>query len=171
MLTSFKKFSYLITFTLTLWASLTALAISQNQEELKVLKSILENSKYPILKNPIRQEYIDQLDLDLSYFNILNPCKYELEKNTELLTREEIIKLNAAFKELESFVFDFDSPNLIEDKNESTPLTTSITIPVFFRNGKFAAYYSEQRYGGQMNLLKKENNKWVRYCSYSVWIE
>jgi hypothetical protein len=146
-------------------------AISQNKKEIEVLRSIVENSKYPISKTTIGQEYIDRLNLDLSYFNIWMPCKNELAKNSELLTEEEIKKLNGLIKKIKTHVLDFDSPMISADEEERTDLLTSITTPIFFRNENFAVYYSEQRYGGQMNLLKKENNTWVKHCSYSVWIE
>jgi len=169
MLSNFRISTYLI--TLTFWVCLTTPGISQNRKQLEVLRSIVEDSKYPISKKTIRQEYIGKLNLDLSDLNFWNPCKHELEKNGELLTEEEIKKLNENFRKIKSHVLDFDSPKIIADKNERTNLLTSITTPIFFRNENFAAYYSEQRYGGQMNLLKKEKNKWVKYCSYMVWIE
>jgi len=144
---------------------------SQNNDQLEVLKSIVDDSKYGINKKTISQEYIDKLDLDLEDLNFWNPCKYQLEENNALLTEKEIKYLNAKFSKLETKNLEFNSSNIKSKINTENSRITSITTPILFRNKNFAVYYSEQRYGGQINLLKKEKNKWIKYCSYLVWVE
>jgi len=145
--------------------------LTQNKDQLEILKSIADDAKYGINKKTISQNYIDKLNLDLKDLNFWNPCKYQLDESNALLTEKEIKYLNEQFKNLKTKSLKLNSPNIKSDINTEDSRITSVTTPILFRNKNFAIYYSEQRYGGQMNLLKKENSKWIKYCSYLVWIE
>jgi hypothetical protein len=146
-------------------------SLTQSKDQLEILKSIADDAKYGINKKTISKKYIDKLNLNLKDLNFWNPCKYQLQETNALLTEKEIKYLNEKFKNLKTNNLELNSPNIKSDYNTENLRITSITTPILFRNKSFAVYYSEQRYGGQMNLLKKENNKWIKYCSYLVWIE
>ena len=46
-----------------------------------------------------------------------------------------------------------------------------ISLPVVFRDGKYAIYYSQQAYGGKFNLMKKIDGHWKTICYSYVWTE
>jgi len=46
-----------------------------------------------------------------------------------------------------------------------------ISLPVVFRNGKYAVYYSKGAYSGQFNLMKNIDGSWAKICSSTIWVE
>ena len=54
-------------------------------------------------------------------------------------------------------------------KTLDEPKTYMVSMPVVFREGKYAIYYAKGAYGGQFLLMKKIKNYWVNVCSSTVW--
>ncbi len=46
-----------------------------------------------------------------------------------------------------------------------------ISLPVVFRDGKYAIYYSMKAYAGRFNLMKIIDGKWQTICYSYVWTE
>ena len=46
-----------------------------------------------------------------------------------------------------------------------------ISMPVVFRDGKYAIYYSKGEYSGQFVLMKKIGGGWKDVCYSAVWSE
>ena len=46
-----------------------------------------------------------------------------------------------------------------------------ISMPVVFREGEYAIYYSKGEYSGQFVLLKKIGGSWIQVCYSSVYSE
>ena len=141
------------------------------ESKANVIESIITDSKYGVYNRTFSNEDLNQLDIKLEDLNFWNPCKYKLERENGLLSDKEISFINKQFKNLESVSIESNSPNLKFQKDSENTRLSFISLPILFRNDNYAVYYSMQRYGGQINLLKKENNKWTKYCSYLVWIE
>lgn len=136
-----------------------------------VIESIIVDSNNGQYNKTLSSTYISRFNINLRDLNIWQPCKHELEKENIVFTEKEINYLNKQFKNLKSVNLKSNSPNLKFIKDPKNSLLTFITLPIILQHDNYAVYYSEQRYGGQINLLKKENNEWILYCSYLVWIE
>ena len=46
-----------------------------------------------------------------------------------------------------------------------------ISMPVVFREGEYAIYYSKGEYSGQFVLMKKIGGSWIEVCYSSVYSE
>lgn len=46
-----------------------------------------------------------------------------------------------------------------------------ISMPVVFREGEYAIYYSKSEYSGQFVLMKKIGGSWIDVCYSSVYTE
>ncbi|WP_198029938.1 hypothetical protein [Christiangramia salexigens] len=101
-----------------------------------------------------------------------NLCAPSFDRNIAELTQKEINLLKEKFKDVNSKKFDFSKiKNREEFTKRKTNSTVHISEPIKFRNGEFAIYYSEGRYGGEFTLLKIEKSNWKKVCSSMVWIE
>ena len=136
-----------------------------------IVEDIIAESSEGVYYKTFSSEDIHNLNIDLQDLNFWNPCKYKLEEKDSRLKQEEVDYLNKQWKGLKSVKLKSDLPKLKRKRKPDDTRLTTITLPITFRNGNYAVYYSEQRYGGQINLLKKEDEKWIIYCSYMVWIE
>ncbi len=144
---------------------------SQKNDELKVVETILNNANYIFLDHTFSYNDLEKYDINLEDLNYWNPCKYKFEKDQALLTEKEYKFLNDQFQNLNKVKLDIESSKLTDKVDLNNSRQSSITYPILFRNNEYAVYYSEQRYGGQITLMKKENDKWILYCSYIIWIE
>jgi hypothetical protein len=157
---------------LILWISLFWLkGWSQEKETLEVLSSIAENHKFLLHSATLSHVYLKKYHINLEDLNFWNPCKHKFEEDNTFLVKEEWEVLNSEFHKLKKQKL---PKSILKRSNQSDSTkyeTTYITWPILFRDNSYAVYYSEQRYGGEINLLKKENGKWKEYCYYMVWIE
>ena len=48
---------------------------------------------------------------------------------------------------------------------------TVISLPVVFRDGEYAIYYSKGAYSGQFILMKNIDGTWKDVCYSSIWSE
>ncbi|WP_111710228.1 hypothetical protein [Lutibacter citreus] len=151
--------------------------ISKNElESYDVLNSITQKQKsgkiyYLTINNMYDKtdlsKYINPkfLDFPLCINNSINPANIFEESDFEYIKKQfnelQIIKIRKPLIKHKSAI------TKIKGKNE----TSFMTFPIVFKNGNYAIYYSESRYGGEFSLLKKEGEKWEKICSTLLWIE
>jgi hypothetical protein len=155
----------------------TTTNISKNElEKYDILNSIIENQKNPnIYYRTINtkydksnlSKYINQQFLDFPL------CVNKSIESSKIFDKADFDYLKNKFKELKIIKI---KKSLIKDKLAVTKIKgenerTFITFPIIFKNGNYAIYYSETKYGGEFSLLKKENEKWEKICSNLLWIE
>lgn len=147
---------------------------SQNQEVSEVIAFIsrmAENQGCFLHKKTISHTYLREYQINFEDLNFWNPCKHKLETNNAFLNKEEWETLNSKFYKLKKQRLPNIRPKDLNKTDSTKDETTYITLPILFRDNSYAVYYSEQGYGGQINLLKKEHGQWKEYCAYMVWIE
>jgi hypothetical protein len=109
----------------------------------------------------------------LKNYNLkFNLCSKSVYREKAKITENEINHLKEKFQynTSKNLVFSKleNQSRFTKRKSEST---VYISEPKKFRNGEYAIYYSEGRYGGQFNLLHKDKSEWQIVCSSTVWIE
>jgi hypothetical protein len=148
--------------------------ISQlDKENINVLYSILNNSNDVYYKTII-EDLGKSLDFQIEpYLLEFSLCDKNINLGTTKISNKEIIFLKKEFKTQSIIRIDKIDPSF---KNKTTKRierfkTVRISMPIVFRNGSMAIYYSNSTYGGGFSLLQKEDNRWKAICSNSVWIE
>lgn len=143
----------------------------QYPEEYKILNFITKNSKNKVFYKTISTTlFNERLNNYVETINFVL-CTKNIEPDKAKLTAAEIHLLKNKFRELivEKINKKFIKNPKVLTKNKKKSFY--ISLPIIFRNGKCAIYYSESSGGGQFNLLIKKNDKWEGYCSSMVWIE
>jgi len=177
MILKFRILSILITTVILSISCSTTSNLSKNElESYGVLNSITQkqksgkiyyltiNSKYD--KTDL-SKYINQnfLDFPLCINNSIKPSNIFEKSDFEYIKNQfnelKIIEIRKSLLKNKSAI------TKIKGKEE----TSFMTFPIIFKNGNYAIYYSESRYGGEFNLLKKEDEKWEKICSNLLWIE
>ena len=144
---------------------------SQGKDNLEVISFISENHNFLVRNKTISNAYLKRYEINFEELNFWNPCKQKFEADKAFLNKEEWEALNSEFQKLKKQRLPNKILKVSNKKNSTSHRITSITLPILFRDNTYAVYYFEQRYGGEINLLKKEKGEWKRYCSYIVWIE
>ena len=177
MILNFRILLILLTTILLSISCSTTNNLSKNElESYEVLNSITKkqksgkiyyltiNSKYD--KTDL-SKYITPkfLDFPLCINNSINPASIFEESDFEYIKNQ--------FNELKIIEI---RKSLIKNKSTITRIKgkkeiSFMTFPIVFKNGNYAIYYSELRYGGEFSLLNKEDDKWDKICSNLLWIE
>ncbi len=96
-------------------------------------------------------ENLDSLKLDQKERNYL----------VERFTKMEIVNINKIVREPKNHTL----------KQLNGHDWSVISLPVVFRNGKYAVYYSKGAYSGQFNLMKNIDGSWTNICSSTIWTD
>ncbi len=144
---------------------------AQNTEEHAIIDYILENIKGKIFHKTISTTFFDE-DLE-NFVGTINfsLCTENIDSIETELTISEMEFLEMGLRELKTKKVNGNLakfPKKITNKKKDAYF---ISMPIVFRNGKHAIYYSETNGGGQFNLLVKKGSRWEGSCSSMVWIE
>lgn len=145
-----------------------------NDSELQVLRDIIQADSIPtVYYKTIVTELNQPLSRHLFYFSGFDICSSLVNMDSTKLNQEEINYLVGRFSTME-----IENINkLIRDPKNHTLKQlkghdwTVISLPVVFRNGEYAIYYSKGAYSGQFILMKNIDGTWKDVCYSSIWSE
>ena len=153
-------------------------AISQSKSidasELQVLREIVLADSIPNvyfkttisdLNQPLSRHlfYISEFDICNSLVN-LGSIKMEEEERLYILDRfttMEVTNINKLIRDPKNHTL-----KQLKGHNRSV-----ISLPVVFRDGKYAIYYSKGVYSGQFVLMQNIEGRWQDVCYSRVWQE
>lgn len=144
------------------------------ESELQVLRDIIQADSIPIVYYKTTVSELSQpLSRYLFYFDGFDICSSLMNLDSMQLDKEELNYLVERFSTMEIANIN----KLIREPKKHTLKQlkghdwTVISLPVVFRNGKYAIYYSKGEYSGQFILMKNIEGSWKDVCYYSVWSE
>jgi len=145
-----------------------------NESELQVLRDIIQADSIPtVYYKTIVSELNQPLSRHLFYFKGFDICSALVNMDSTILNQEEINYLVERFSTME-----IENINkLIRDPKNHTLKQlkghdwTVISLPVVFRDGEYAIYYSKGAYSGQFILMKNIDGTWKDVCYSSIWSE
>ncbi len=175
----FKKRFFLISMIIGIsflasYKSITFQSKAINEEELGVLRDIVLADSLPIIYYKTTISDINQpLSRHLFYLSDFDICNSLVNMDSMALDREERNYLVERFSTME-----IANVNKLvrEPKNHTLKKLQGhdwlvISLPVVFRDGKYAIYYSKGEYSGQFILMKNIDGSWKDVCYYSIWNE
>lgn len=144
------------------------------ESELQVLKEIVVSDTIPtVYYKTINSDLNQSLSRQLFYLSDFDICSSLVNLDSMKLKKEERDYLVDRFSTMEVF----NVNKLIrEPKNYSLKQLdghnwSQISLPVVFREGQYAIYYSKGAYSGQFVLMKNVEGNWKDICYTSVWSE
>lgn len=154
--------------------SLYAQAKSMDPAELQVLTEIVAADSLPTVHyKTIVSEMNQPLSRHLFYLKGFDLCSSLVDQNEMMLSKEERDYLVERFATMEA-----ENLNKLvrEPKNHTLKKLeghewTVISLPVVFREGAYALYYSKGEYSGQFVLMKNMDGTWKEVCYASLWSE
>ncbi len=151
---------------------LHAQAKSMDPAELQVLTEIVAADSLPTVHyKTIISEMNQPLSRHLFYLKGFDLCSSLVGQNEITLSKEERDYLVERFATMES-----ENLNKLvrEPKNHTLKKLEGhewsvVSLPVVFREGTFAIYYSKGEYSGQFVLMKNMDGSWKEVCYASIW--
>jgi len=145
-----------------------------DETELQVLKEIVLADTIPTVYYKTTVSDLNQpLSRHVFYLRGFDICNALVNLDSLKLDSEDINYLVERFSTMES-----ENINKLirEPKNPALKKLEGskwfvISLPVVFRNGKYAIYYAKGAYGGQFILMKNTDGSWNNICSSTVWVE
>lgn len=144
------------------------------ESELQVLRDIIIVDSIPTIYYKTTITELNQpLSRHLFYLSGFDICSALVDSDSMKLDQEEINYLVERFSTLEIANIN----KLIKDPKNHTVKQlkghnwTVISLPVVFRDGKYAIYYARAAYSGQFILMKNIDGTWKDVCYSSVWSE
>lgn len=141
-------------------------------EELEVLKDIILTDSIPtVYFKTIVTDINQPLSRHLFYLNSFDFCNALMTMDSLKIDKKERDYLVDRFTAMKSSNIN----KLVKDpKNHSIKELkghdwTVISLPVVFRDGKFAIYYSKGAYSGQFILMENIDGQWQDVCYSAVW--
>ena len=147
---------------------------SINETELQVLREIVLSDTIPTvyfktivtdLNQPISRNlfYLSEFDVCNSLVNMdsMKLSKNERDYLVERFSTMEVVNIN-------KLISDPKNHTLKQLKGHNWFV---ISLPVVFRDGKYAIYYSKGAYSGQFILKKNIEGTWKDVCYSSIWNE
>ena len=144
------------------------------ESELQVLSKIVTADSIPTVYFKTTVSELSQpLSRYLFYLDGFDICSSQVNPDSVKLSREdrnylverfssmEVTNINKLVKEPKNHTI-----KKLEGHNWSV-----ISLPVVFRDGKYAIYYSKSAYSGQFILMKKMDSVWTDVCYSAVWSE
>ncbi len=171
-----KKTYQLLTGLILLLSYQTGTAQSKTIDptELEVLKKVIKSDTIPtVYFKTIISDLNQPLSRQLFYLSEFDICNSLVDLDSASLNNEERRYIVERFSSMESKNIN----KLIRDpKNFSLKQLKGhnwlqISMPVVFRDGEFAIYYSKGAYSGQFTLMKKIDGYWRDVCYSAVWSE
>ena len=147
---------------------------SINESELQVLREIVLADTIPTVYYKTTVSDLNQpLSRSLFYLSEFDICNSLVNLDSMTLNKEERNYLVERFSTM-----DIANVNkLIRDPKNHTLKQLKghdwfvVSLPVVFRDGKYAIYYSKGAYSGQFILMKNIDGTWKDVCYSSVWNE
>lgn len=147
---------------------------SINESELGVLRDIVLADSIPIIYYKTTISDLNQpLSRHLFYLSDFDICSSLVNMDSMTLGPEERNYLVERFSTMES-----TNVNKLIGKPKNHTLKKLhghdwlvISLPVVFKDGKYAIYYSKGEYSGQFILMKNIDGSWKDVCYSSVWNE
>lgn len=154
--------------------SLHAQAKSMDPAELQVLTEIVAADSLPTVHfKSIVSEMNQPLSRHLFYLKGFDLCSSLVDQDEMTLSKEERDYLVERFATMEA-----ENLNKLvrEPKNHTLKKLEGhewsvISLPVVFREGSYALYYSKGEYSGQFVLMKNMDGSWREVCYASLWSE
>jgi len=145
-----------------------------DESEIQVLRNIIMNDTIPTvffkttiseLNQPLARHLFYLSDFDLCS-TLVNPDSVKLDKEerdyiVERFSTMEVMNINKLIKNPKNY-----SVKKLEGHNWFV-----ISMPVVFREGEYAIYYSKSEFSGQFVLMKKIGGSWIDVCYSSVYVE
>ena len=147
---------------------------SIDESELQVLREIVLADTIPTVYYKTTVSDLNQpLSRSLFYLSEFDICNSLVNLDSMTLNKEERNYLVERFSTM-----DIANVNkLIRDPKNHTLKQLKghdwfvVSLPVVFRDGKYAIYYSKGAYSGQFILMKNIDGTWKDVCYSSVWNE
>jgi len=147
---------------------------SIDESELQVLREIVLADTIPTVYYKTTVSDLNQpLSRNLFYLSEFDICNSLVNMDSMTLNKEERNYLVERFTTMEIANIN----KLIRDPKNHTLKQLKghnwfvISLPVVFRDGKYAIYYSKGAYSGQFILMKNIDGTWKDVCYSSVWNE
>ena len=145
-----------------------------DETELEVLTKIVDSDSIPTVyyKTTIT-EMSQPLSRHLFYLKDFDICSTLVHPDSTKLDKEERDYIVERFATMETYNLN----KLVKvPKNHTLKQLKGhnwfiISMPVVFRDGKYAIYYSKGEYSGQFVLMKKIGGGWKDVCYSAVWSE
>lgn len=143
-------------------------------DELKVLRTIVVSDTVPTVffKTTI-SEMNQPLSRHLFYLSDFDLCSSLVKQDSARLNKEERDYIVERFASMEVTNINklIKTPKNYTLKQLDGHNWFVISMPVVFRDGEFAIYYSKGEYSGQFVLLRNIGGSWVDVCYSSVYSE
>ncbi len=142
--------------------------------ELQVLREIVLADSIPTVYYKTTVSDLNQpLSRNLFYLSEFNICNSLMNLDSTSLNKEERNYLVERFTTMDivninKLISDPKNHTLKQLKGHNW---VEISLPVVFRDGKYAIYYSKRAYSGQFILMKNIDGTWKDVCFSSVWSE
>ena len=179
MVLKFKKRFFLISMIIGIsflasYKSINFQSKDISEAELQVLREIVLVDSIPIVYYKTTISDLNQpLSRHLFYLSDFDICNALVNMDSMTLNREERNYLVERFstKEITNI-----NKLVREPKNHTLKKLQGhdwlvISMPVVFRDGKYALYYSMGEYSGQFILMKNIDGSWRDVCYSSIWSE
>lgn len=147
---------------------------SIDESELQVLSAIVLSDTIPtVFYKTILSELNQPLSRHLFYLSDFDICNSLVNLDSMKLDQEERDYIVERFNTMEVANIN----KLIRDPKNHTLKQLKghnwfmISLPVVFRDGKYAIYYSKGAYTGQFVLMKNIEGSWKDVCYSAVWNE
>ena len=140
--------------------------------ELQVLREIVLSDTIPtVYYKTIISDLNQPLSRSLFYLSEFDICNALVNLDSTILNKEERSYIVERFTTMEVANI---NKLVREPKNFSLKQLKGhnwfvISLPVVFRDGKYAIYYSKGAYSGQFILMKNIDGTWKDVCYSSVW--
>lgn len=147
---------------------------SISESELGVLRDIVLVDSLPIVYFKTTISELNQpLSRHLFYLSDFDVCNALVNMDSMALNNEERNYIVERFSTMEITNI---NKLIKEPKNHTLKKLQGhdwlvISLPVVFRDGKYAIYYSRGEYSGQFILMKNIDGSWKDVCYSSVWNE
>lgn len=142
--------------------------------ELEVLRKIIQNDTVPTVyfKTTI-SEMSQPLARHLFYMTDFDLCSSLIDPDSTKLNKEELSYIVDRFETMEITNINkvIRTPKNYTLKKLEGHNWFVISMPVVFREGEYAIYYSKSEYSGQFVLMKKIGGSWIDVCYSSVYTE
>ncbi len=145
-----------------------------DETEIEVLRKIIQNDTVPTVyfKTTI-SEMSQPLSRHLFYLSDFDLCSNLVKADSAKLDKEERDYIVERFSTMEITNINkvIKTPKNYTVKKLEGHNWFVISMPVVFREGEYAIYYSKGEYSGQFVLLKKIGGSWIEVCYSSVYSE
>jgi len=145
-----------------------------DETEIKVLRHIIQNDTIPTVFFKTTVSELNQpLARHLFYLSDFDICSSLVNRDSARLDKEERDYIVERFTTMEVMNINklINNPKNYTVKKLEGQNWFVISMPVVFREGEYAIYYSKSEFSGQFVLMKKIGGSWIEVCYSSVYVE